>query len=92
MLREEVVDAVRQGRFHLWAVRTVDEGLQILAGIPAGEPDAERRYPEGTLNGRVAKRLEELAERLRRFSPMRPREDGATTEPVPAQTPEEGQR
>jgi len=92
MLREEVVDAVRQGHFHLWAVRTVDEGLQILAGIPAGEPDAERRYPEGTLNGRVAKRLEELAERLRRFSPMRPREDGATTEPVPAQTPEEGQR
>ena len=87
MLREEVVEAVRQGRFHLWAVRTVDEGLEILTGLPAGDLDATGHYPDGTLNGRVARRLEELAERLRRFSPLRPREDGVNTETTPAAAP-----
>ncbi len=92
MLREEIVEAVRQGKFHLWAARTVDEGLEVLTGIVAGEPDEAGRYPDGTINGRVATRLQELAERLRRFSPMRPREDGAGTEasaPAAAPSPEE---
>jgi lon-related putative ATP-dependent protease len=79
MLRDEVAEAIQQGRFRIWAVRTADEGLEILTGIPAGAPDAEGRYPEGTLNARVARRLEELADRLRRFSPLRPREDGVGT-------------
>ncbi|MDR7428062.1 MAG: AAA family ATPase [Armatimonadota bacterium] len=76
MLRDEVVEAVREGRFHIWAVGTVEEGLEILTGLTAGEADAEGRYPEGTINGRVARRLEALAERLRRFMPLRAREDG----------------
>ncbi|MDR7500566.1 MAG: S16 family serine protease, partial [Armatimonadota bacterium] len=69
MLREEVVDAVAQGKFHIWAVRTVDEGLEILTGLPAGEAREDGSYPEGTINARVSKRLAELAERLRRFAP-----------------------
>lgn len=84
MLRDEVAEAVAAGRFHIWAVRSVDEGLEILTGLPAGEPDAEGHYPEGTINARVSKRLEELAERLRRFIPMRVREDAAGGEPAPA--------
>ncbi|MGH2452389.1 MAG: Lon protease family protein [bacterium] len=91
MLNDEVAEAVRQGRFHLWAVHTVDEGLEILTGLPAGDAGADGRFPNGTINGRVARRLEELAERLRRFMPLRPtRDDAAGPEPatVPAPAPD----
>ena len=45
MLKEEVADAVRQGRFHIWPVRTVDEGIEILTGVPVGERDADGNFP-----------------------------------------------
>ena len=69
MLRPDVVEAVRQGKFHIWAVRTIDEGLEVLTGLPAGEPGADSRYPDGTVNALVSRHLGELAERLRRFAP-----------------------
>ncbi len=62
MLRPDVVQAVREGKFHVYAVSTVDEGIALLTGVPAGEPDAEGNYPEGTVNYRVQKRLLEMAE------------------------------
>ncbi len=68
VLRANVVDAVRAGRFHIWAVEHVDEGIEILTGRPAGEPDDDRRYPEGSVNRAVQDRLVELAERGRRFA------------------------
>jgi predicted ATP-dependent protease len=76
MLREEVVDAVREGRFHVWAVHAVDEGIEILTATPAGHADADGRFPETSVNGRVARRLAELARRYREFSPPseRPKE------------------
>jgi predicted ATP-dependent protease len=67
MLREEVVDAVRQGQFHIYAVRTVDEGIEILAGVAAGEKAADGSYPEGTVNYLIDQRLNELAEGLKGF-------------------------
>ncbi len=67
MLREEVVDAVRQGQFHIYAVRTVDEGIEILAGVAPGEKAADGSYPEGTVNYLIDQRLSELAEGLRGF-------------------------
>jgi len=70
MLKEEVVDAVRQGVFHVWAVRTVDEGLEVLTGTAAGEASADGTYPDGTVNQRVNARLIELADRLRRYAPF----------------------
>ncbi|HEY3249091.1 MAG TPA: ATP-binding protein [bacterium] len=70
MLKEEVVQAVREGRFHVWAVRTVDEGLEVLTGIPAGDAAADGTYPEGTINQRVSAHLTDLADRLRQFSPL----------------------
>ncbi|MDR7483227.1 MAG: ATP-binding protein [Armatimonadota bacterium] len=77
MLNEEVTEAVRQERFHIWAVRTIDEGLEVLTGVPAGAPDAAGAYPEGTLNALISRRLGELGDRLRRFAPMaRTREEG----------------
>ena len=62
MLRNDVVDAVRAGRFHVYAVSTVAQGIEILTGIAAGAPDAQGNYPVGTVYGRVQQRLQELAE------------------------------
>ncbi len=67
MLREEVVEAVRNGRFHVWAVHTVDEGIEILTGRAAGTRDANSGYPEDSVNGRVAARLAELARHYKEF-------------------------
>jgi predicted ATP-dependent protease len=69
MLKPVVVEAVRQGKFNIWVVRTIDEGLEVLTGMPAGELGAEGQYPEGTVNFLVNRRLLELADRLRRFAP-----------------------
>jgi len=57
MLKEEVVSAVKEGKFHIYAVNTVDEGLEILTGIPAGERGEDGRYPEGTVNYLVQQKL-----------------------------------
>ncbi|MGH2359939.1 MAG: S16 family serine protease, partial [bacterium] len=70
MLSEEVVQAVRSGDFQIWAVRTVDEGLEVLTGVPSGEASPAGKYPEGTTNYRVSRRLTELSDRLRRFTPV----------------------
>jgi lon-related putative ATP-dependent protease len=54
MLRDDVVEAVSAGQFHIWAAAEVDEALELLTGLPAGKPDAQGIYPEGTLNRAVA--------------------------------------
>jgi len=63
MLREEVIEAVRAGEFAVYPVEHVDQGMELLTGRPMGERDGEGRFPEETVNGRVERRLEELAER-----------------------------
>jgi predicted ATP-dependent protease len=65
MLREDVVAAVRAGQFHIWAARTIDEGIEILTGTPAGTRDFEGQYPEDSANGRVDRRLREFMGYLR---------------------------
>lgn len=67
MLRDDVVAAARAGRFHVWPVATVDQGMTLLTGVPAGEADAGGRFPEDSVNGRVDARLIALAEAARRF-------------------------
>ena len=72
MLREDVVDAAAEGRFHIYPVETVDEGIEILTDVPAGKrgegPETpEDEYPEGSINYRVARRLAELAEKRSEF-------------------------
>jgi predicted ATP-dependent protease len=64
MLSEEVVEACRQGQFHIWPVRTVDEGLAILTGIPAGERRPDGTYPEGTVHYYVLEKLKSYYRRL----------------------------
>lgn len=74
MLREDVQQAVAEGRFHIYAVGSIDEGVELLTGVPAGQPDTDGHYPEGSVNALVDKRLEEYALRLREFG--RPSENG----------------
>lgn len=61
MLRADVREAVAAGQFHVYAVRTVDEDIELLTGLPAGVADAEGVYPEGSINGLVSDRLAEYA-------------------------------
>jgi len=68
MLDEEVVAAVREGRFRVFAVRTIDEGIALLTGRPAGRRRADGTYPEGTVHAFVAARLSAYAEQLRAFT------------------------
>jgi len=68
MLKEEVVEAVRQGKFHIYAVRTVNEGIEILTGFKAGEKQPDGSYEAGTINDLVQRRLSEMAERIREYS------------------------
>jgi lon-related putative ATP-dependent protease len=61
MLRADVVEAVRGGRFGVWAVHTIDEGIERLTGLPAGERDASGAFPEASINGKVEARLVQMA-------------------------------
>ena len=57
MLRKEVIDAVKKRKFHVYQVSTVEEGIEILTGRPAGQADKDGNYPEGTVYGAVQKKL-----------------------------------
>jgi lon-related putative ATP-dependent protease len=74
MLREDVVDAVRQDDFHIHQVETIDEALELLTGIEAGVKGEDGLYPEASLNGRVQAAFKSLAERLRKSGPQPPQE------------------
>jgi lon-related putative ATP-dependent protease len=67
MLEDEVVDAVRDGRFHVYAARTVDEGIALLTGRPAGRRRADGTFPEGSIHALVSARLAAYAEQLHVF-------------------------
>ena len=79
MLRSEVRDAVAEGRFHLWAVATVDEGIELLTGVAAGEPGPDGAYPPESIHGRIEERLTELAEVVREYGAQ---PDGADGKPA----------
>ncbi|HSD20156.1 MAG TPA: ATP-binding protein [Anaeromyxobacter sp.] len=67
VLRDEVLAAIEDGQFHVYPVTTIDEGMELLSGMPAGAPDAAGAFPANTFNGRVAARLGELAAAARAF-------------------------
>src|SRR5690606_16486427 len=77
-LREDVVEAVAAGQFHIYAVDHSDELVELLTGVPVGEPDAGGNFPPDTVGGRVQARLRELAARLRESA--RPPEAGPAEE------------
>ena len=67
MLKEEVVEAVRAGRFHVWAVSHLDEGIELLMERAAGERAADGTFPEGTVHRLVRDQLRKYAEQVREF-------------------------
>ncbi|MBM2826518.1 MAG: putative ATP-dependent protease [Dehalococcoidia bacterium] len=67
VLREDIVESVKEGSFYIYAVKSIDEGIEILTGLQAGERSSDGSYPEGTINYRVDKRLRELGESLKGF-------------------------
>jgi len=71
MLREDVVQAVAENKFHIYAISTVEEGIELLTGVPAGEPNEKGEYPEGTIYARVQAKLDRYAEQAKREAASR---------------------
>jgi predicted ATP-dependent protease len=67
LLRPDVTDAIEQGQFSIYPVEHVDQAIELLTGIPAGEADEQGQFPMDTINGRVQARLEQFAELRRGF-------------------------
>ena len=67
MLRKEVIDAVKRRKFRVYQVATVEEGIEILTGVPAGKPDKDGNYPEGTVYGAVQKKLKQYFQRSLKY-------------------------
>ena len=67
MLRDDVIESVRADRFHIYAVNSVDEAMELLTGLPAGERRPDGTYPEGSVNALVDARLREMGEAMRHF-------------------------
>jgi predicted ATP-dependent protease len=67
MLKEQVAQAIGEGNFHIWPVKTIDEGIEILTGVSAGQMDESGGYPEDSVHGRVARKLDLYAEKLKEF-------------------------
>lgn len=63
MLHRDVIEAVKKGKFHIWSVSTIDEGIEILTGVPAGKPDRNGKYPQGSIHGKINECLKSWFER-----------------------------
>ena len=72
MLDEEVVEAVRRGTFHVHAVHTIDEGIEVLTGVKAGARLPDGGFEPGSIDDLVSRRLAEMAEALARYAPSVP--------------------
>jgi len=71
MLKKEVLEAIKEGKFHIYPVQTVDEAIEILTGMEAGERKPDGQFKEGTVNYLVDKRLKEFAEEFRKLARQR---------------------
>ncbi|MGE5246076.1 MAG: Lon protease family protein [Betaproteobacteria bacterium] len=67
MLRDDVIEAVEAGTFHVYAAGTVDQGIEVLTGVPAGTRDAAGRFPGKSVNGLIEQRLAMFAKQARAF-------------------------
>ena len=68
MLKEEVVEAVKSGKFHIYSVRTIDEGIALLTGVEAGQRGSDGSFEKGTINYLVDKRLRDMAQEMMAYS------------------------
>ena len=68
MLKQEIVDAIKEGKFHIYPVSTIDEGIEVLTGVKAGILGKDGKYPAGTINRLVQDHLAEMAEKVKGYS------------------------
>ncbi len=80
VLKEEVVTAAREGKFHIYAIATIDEGIEVLTGIPAGESSEDGSYPDGTVHQLVEANLADMAKRAREFGRSRDNDEDKDSE------------
>ena len=67
LLRPDVVEAVEQKSFHIWAIKSIDKGIELLTGVPAGRHLASGRFSKGSVKAAVDRRLSEMAITLQNF-------------------------
>jgi predicted ATP-dependent protease len=93
MLKKDVVDAVKDGKFRIYAVKTVNEALEILTGSPAGERRPDGTWPEGSINFLVDKRLKEMSKKLKADDKGEEKKEKKeeNSEEVPKKTPPPGE-
>ena len=87
MLRKDVVAAVKQGKFHIYAISSIDEGIEILTDKKAGQANPDGTYPKGTINALVNQKLKELAEGLTKFGKANNKENEKKKRPAKKVTP-----
>ncbi|EGH00302.1 ATP-dependent protease La Type II [gamma proteobacterium IMCC2047] len=68
MLKQDVIDAVEKGMFHIYAVQSIDDALTLLMGMPAGEEQADGSYPNNSINARVMAQVDEWIALTKEFS------------------------
>ena len=86
MLKKEVVDAVSEGKFHVWAIGTVDEALELLTGLPAGKRQADGAWEPDSVNGKVDQKLRQLMELARELMKGAEEEGKKSEPPAPTST------
>jgi hypothetical protein len=72
MLRKDVVEVVKDAKFHVYPIKTIEQGVEIVTGMKAGKMRKDGTYPKGTLFRLVDDRLKDLAEKARAFAKEKP--------------------
>jgi predicted ATP-dependent protease len=68
MLKEEILEAVKAGKFNIYSVKTIDEGIEVLTGVKAGAMLADGSFEPDSINFKVNKQLESMAEKLQQYA------------------------
>jgi predicted ATP-dependent protease len=92
MLRADAVESVREGKFRVWEVSTIEEALEVLTGMPAGERDEHGKYPEGTVHHAVEKKLLEMGETLKKAAAAKGKKKDAKEEGAGEEQPAEEEK
>ena len=66
-LKDEIIDAVKAGKFHIYAINTIEEGIEILTGVPAGKPDKTGKFPAGSINALTYEKLKGYYEKNKKI-------------------------
>jgi lon-related putative ATP-dependent protease len=89
MLKEEVIEAVKEGKFHIYPVETIEQGIEILTGVEAGELQDDGTYPENSINWAVEEKLAEFAEGMKKHGEEEEKETTEEEDSGKEETPEE---